>query len=205
VVPKQQRCSSVEHHARAWSFEGSRGDSQAVGNLFRTALTLPESPGCFAGHGRDCTVEAVRLAYCRRCRSQFAVCQSCDRGQEHCTRRCAAETRREDLRQIRRRYRRSPAGRAAHRDQERRRRQRQRARTSARDSVGDQPSQIGAEAAEVTLAVPALTASSESESSLARAKPTTALFCCHSCGRSTHFVAHRRWQPRWRPRRRGSS
>src|SRR6266581_7476730 len=64
---------------------------------------------------------AVRLAFCSRCWTRFAVCRACDRCQVYCGRRCSEQARLEDLREIRRRYRRTERGRAAHREQERRR------------------------------------------------------------------------------------
>lgn len=113
-------------------------------------------PGRYAkrGHPRGGCVYAVRLELCRRCGIQFAVCRSCDRGQRHCTRSCAAESRRLDLAEIRRRYRRSPAGRDAHREQERRRRGRLRAagrmsNATDADSVGDHTSQVDVAASSV--------------------------------------------------------
>ena len=178
------------------------GDAEVVVQAGRSAK-------CERAHGR--CVYAVRLQWCRRCGSQFAVCRSCDRGQEHCTRSCAAETRRLDLAEIRRRYRRSPAGREVHREQERRRRGRQReaARlsrdTTDADSVGDQTSQVD---------VPAGTV--ESRGRAARCIEATPKPCgvpkipgdplqCHRCTRTTHFVAHGGWEPRWSTRDRGST
>ncbi len=109
------------------------------------------------GQPRGGCVHAVRLELCRRCGIQFAVCRSCDRGQRHCTRSCAAESRRLDLTEIRQRYRRSPAGRDAHREQERRRRGRLRAAgrlspgATDADSVGDHTSQVDVAASSVDV------------------------------------------------------
>ena len=159
---------------------------------------------------RSRCLDAVRLQSCRRCGTQFAVCRSCDRGQEHCTRSCAAETRRLQLAEIRRRYRRSPAGRAAHREQERRRRGRQRQAPplspaiADADTVGDHPSQI-------VITAGSLAAESSAGACLDAApnvtevpKPEPAPFHCHRCTKTTHFVAHAGWEPRWLMRNRGS-
>ena len=123
--------------------EGSRGDSQPVDSL-RTGARGAEredsaAPDAHAGglHG-----PVSRLSFCVRCRAQFAVCQSCERGQVYCDRRCAREARRDGLRAIRARYRRSPEGKEAHREQEQRRRQRRRADARPSESVGDQGSPV---------------------------------------------------------------
>jgi hypothetical protein len=167
------------------------------------------SAKCKRARGR--CVDAVRLQWCRRCGTQFAVCRSCDRNQEHCTRSCAAETRRTDLAEIRRRYRRSPAGREAHREQERRRRGRQReAARLAReatdaDSVGDQTSQTDVAAGSVVprgRTVPCTIVTSRLS---VVPKIATGALQCHRCSMTTHFVAHGGWAPRWTTRDRGST
>lgn len=156
-------------------------------------------------------VDAVRLQLCRRCGAQFAVCRSCDRGQEHCTRTCAAETRRLQLAEIRRRYRRSPAGRAAHREQERRRRGRQRQAPALSlaiadaDTVGDQPSQIVITAGSLAAESRAGACLDATPNVAEVPKPEPAPFHCHRCTKTTHFVAHAGWEPRWLTRNRGST
>ena len=107
--------------------EGSRGDSQPVGTLRMTHAAGVHGP-------------VSRLSFCARCGAQFAVCESCERGQVYCDRRCALEARRDGLRAIRSRYRRSPEGKQAHREQERQRRQRRRGDARPSESVGDQGS-----------------------------------------------------------------
>jgi hypothetical protein len=173
-------------------------------------LVIPMAgpPTCEARRVRRRCVEAVRLHWCRQCGLQFAVCRSCDRGQEHCTRRCAALTRRVQLVEIRRRYRRSAAAREAHRDQEHRRRQRQRQATppppTPRDSVGDQPSLTGA--APATLDNGSRTAVSvESEYSHSDPRAEAAPFRCAHCSKTTRVVVIGAWEPRWRRSRRGST
>ena len=172
-------------------------------------LAIPMAPPtCETRRGRRRCVDAVRLHRCRQCGLQFAVCRSCDRGQEHCTRRCAALTRRVQLAEIRRRYRRSAAGREAHRDQERRRRHRQRQATpphpSPDDSVGDHPSQTGPAPATLDNGNrPAV--SVEDEYSRSIPKDEAAPFRCARCSKTAHFIVMGAWEPRWRSSRRGST
>jgi hypothetical protein len=172
------------------------------------AIPMASPPTCETRPGRRRCVDAVRLHWCRQCGLQFAVCRSCDRGQEHCTRRCAALTRRVQLAEIPRRYRRSALGREAHRDQERRCRHRQRQATpphpSPGDSVGDQLSLTGA--APATLDNGSRTAVSvESEYSRSDPKAEAAPFRCAHCSKTTRFVVIGAWEPRWRTSRRGST
>ena len=177
-------------------------DPEVVMQLGRSAKCERARGGC---------VDAVRLQWCRRCGAQFAVCRSCDRNQEHCTRNCAVETRRLDLAEIRRRYRRSPAGRLAHREQERRCRGRQReAARLARgathaDSVGDQTSQIDVIAGSV-VSRGRTAVWIEDTSKLTQVPKTEAgVLQCHRCAKTRYFVAHGGWAPRWSTRHRGST
>ena len=123
-----------------------------------------------------------RISFCPRCRAQFAVCESCERGQVYCGQRCAGQARFASLQAIRRRYRRSPEGKAAHRDQERRRRQRRRSELPV-EFVGDQSSPTGPRLA--TL-VPA----PRSTERVAAANPrgSAAALSCIGCSITTHYV-----------------
>ena len=115
----------------------------------------------------------ARISFCPRCRAQFAVCQSCERGQLYCGQPCAGQARCASLQAIRRRYRRSPEGKAAHRDQERQRRQRRRSEIGPVEFVGDQGSPT---APRLATLVPAAKTSTEVPLS------------CIGCSISTHFV-----------------
>ena len=78
--------------------------------------------------------ETLRARICPRCRKQFFICRSCDRGHVYCCKSCSEISRCLNLRTYRKRHRRNVYGRMNHQDSERRRRQRQK-------SVGDHTSQ----------------------------------------------------------------
>ena len=68
---------------------------------------------CKQGH------EAVlRERECPKCRSQFFICASCDRGHQYCCRECALAARRETKRRSQRRWRSTELGRQDHRARE---------------------------------------------------------------------------------------
>lgn len=114
-----------------------------------------------------------RISVCPRCTAQFAVCESCERGQLYCGQPCAGQARCASLKAIRRRYRRSLEGKAAHRDQERQRRQRRRSEIGPVEFVGDQGSPT---AARLATLVPA-------------AKTRSAVpLSCIGCSITTHYV-----------------
>lgn len=157
--------------------------------------------------------DAVRLQWCRQCSAYFAICRSCDRGHEHCSPACAAETRRTQLREIRRRYRRSPAGREAHREQERRRRRRlSLARAEGPDdTVGDQPSQVVAAGAiveqrdvRIVTVTPLNCQLGQLERDRHRVVAPPRYLCCHRCKATKVFIAMAGWarRPRGSPQRR---
>ena len=132
---------------------------------------------------------AVRLAFCSRCWTRFAVCRACDRCQVYCGRRCSEQARLENLREIRRRYRRTERGRAAHREQERRRRQRRCSLPSAPASVGDQG---GVQALRMILCSKLASAAAGNQDQEASA-PAAAGLRCHSCARTARFVQVTAW------------
>lgn len=168
------------------AFEGCRGDSKPV-----------ENPSKCTGHrrcrSRPGVPEALRVAFCRWCRARFAVCQSCDRGQEHCGRACAERTRSRDLRAIRARYRRSEAGRANHCNQERRRRARRAAGMQAR--VGDQGGLVAVQ----DFRSPVLAAILADPMATNRVV-TDGHFHCRGCRRRSSFVIQGPWRTRLRGR-----
>lgn len=114
-----------------------------------------------------------RISFCPQCRAQFAVCQSCERGQVYCGQPCARQARCASLQAIRSRYRRSPEGKAAHRDQERQRRQRRRSEPRQVEFVGDQSSPT---APRLVTLVPAVKTGSS--------RPLR----CIGCNINTHYV-----------------
>ena len=114
------------------SRQGARNSTAAL--LICAATSRPKRSSA-PDHG-----PVSRISFCPRCKAQFAVCESCERGQMYCGQPCATLARWANLQAIRRRYRRSPEGKAAHRDQERQRRQRRRSEARPVEFVGDQSS-----------------------------------------------------------------
>ena len=171
-----------------------------IKNLDCLRVGLPSKGVSVTTRRRARCADVVRLEWCHHCGSQFAVCRSCDRGQTHCSRRCAGTSRGKQLRETRRRYRQSLAGREAHRDQERRRRQRRRDHAAGRpaESVGDHPSQTAAPTATVAAQrrVSVLASWSSDRSG---PKLSAAALECHRCRRPAQFVVPLGWRERLRP------
>ena len=68
------------------------------------------------------TVVRLREIQCRWCGKIFCICQSCWRGQAHCSDDCRSAAKRKAHKEAQKRYRRTEKGKKAHREAEKRRR-----------------------------------------------------------------------------------
>ena len=135
----------------------------------------------------------LRVRNCPRCKKQFAICRSCDRGHVYCSKRCSRRARWESLREARRRHRKSPDGRLDHQDRERARRAR---KQITQRSVGDHGSADGSTSCSVT-APPSLASDSAGQNIGGDAENENDLRCA-ICGTPGRFIRFGFWQQSYR-------